>query len=73
MSQRDKGNMKQRQKIEDEGNQEGNKGKGAGFLSRRRLPLDRGKTDVAHRKIAVYKGNQGDHQEGVIYTHVTSK
>lgn len=73
MSQRDEGNMRQRQNIENEGNQEGNKGKGQGLLSQRRLPLDRGETDMAHKKIAVYKGNRGSHQEGVIYTHDTSK
>lgn len=40
----------------------GGQGEREGYLARRdkRLPLDRGETDVAHRQMVVYKGKKGD-------------
>ena len=61
---RDRGrNKRQIQGIEDEGEGEG---KGAGvFVSEGKykykgLPLGRMERDVAHRKMAIYKGTRGD-------------
>ena len=44
--------------MEDEGEGEGNKGEGEGIFVLvwdKGLPLDREETDVAHRKMVVYK------------------
>ena len=50
------GNKGQTQEIEDEGEGKGNQGRGRS----QGLPLDREETDVAHRKMAVYKGTRGN-------------
>jgi len=51
-----------RQEIEDEGEGEGNEGeRGGAFAPEDKvLPLDREKTDMAYREMAVYKGKRGN-------------
>ena len=57
------GNKRQRQVIGDEGEGEGKKEEGRRVFvleGDKGLSLDRGETDVAHRKMAVYKGTRGN-------------
>ena len=57
------GCKRQRQEIEEAGEEEGNKGEGGKrYLSQwdKGLSLDREETDVAHRQMAVYKGKEGN-------------
>lgn len=45
--------------IEDEGEEEQGRGRGS-ICPRVGLPLDRGKTHIAHKKITVYKRAKGN-------------